>query len=85
MVTTMEAHADTPTLVAKPALAVTRAASNADPGEAPPLKAESRNLSFHYGSFNALKNVSMPVYDRKVTARDIFADDFAMDQVSPSP
>ncbi len=68
MVTTMEAHADTPTRVAKPGLAVTRAASNADPGEAPPLKAESRNLSFHYGSFNALKNVSMPVHDRRVTA-----------------
>lgn len=41
-------------------------------GEAPvaalPVKAESRNLSFYYGSFHALKNVSMPVHDKKVTA-----------------
>ncbi len=35
---------------------------------APPLKAEARNLSFHYGSFQALKNINMPVYERKVTS-----------------
>jgi phosphate transport system ATP-binding protein len=35
---------------------------------APLLKAEARALSFYYGKFNALKNVSMPVYDRRVTA-----------------
>jgi phosphate transport system ATP-binding protein len=34
----------------------------------PPLKAESRELSFYYGKFNALKKISMPVYERKVTA-----------------
>jgi phosphate transport system ATP-binding protein len=34
----------------------------------PVLKAEARELSFHYGTFQALKRVSMPVYDRKVTA-----------------
>jgi len=34
----------------------------------PPLKAESRNLSFHYGSFQALKSVDLPVYEHKVTA-----------------
>lgn len=34
----------------------------------PPLKAEARNLSFYYGSFHALKGVSMPVYENKVTA-----------------
>jgi phosphate transport system ATP-binding protein len=34
----------------------------------PPLKAEARNLSFHYGKFNALKNITMPVYERSVTA-----------------
>ena len=34
----------------------------------PPLKAEARNLNFHYGKFHALKGINMPVYDRKVTA-----------------
>ncbi len=33
-----------------------------------PVKAEAKNLSFYYGAFQALKNVSMPVYDKKVTA-----------------
>jgi len=32
------------------------------------LKAEVRNLNFYYGSFHALKNLSMPVYEKKVTA-----------------
>src|ERR687892_1968132 len=31
-------------------------------------KAESRNLSFYYGEFRALKNISMPVHEHKVTA-----------------
>ena len=31
-------------------------------------KAEVQSLNFYYGRFQALKNVSMPVYDRKVTA-----------------
>jgi phosphate transport system ATP-binding protein len=31
-------------------------------------KAEVKNLSFYYGDFNALKNISMPVYDKRVTA-----------------
>ena len=34
----------------------------------PPLKAESRALDFHYGKFQALKGVTMPVYENKVTA-----------------
>ena len=34
----------------------------------PPLKAESRNLSFHYGNFQALKAVDLPVYEHKITA-----------------
>ena len=34
----------------------------------PPLKAETRNLHFHYGKFQALKGVEMPVYENKVTA-----------------
>ncbi|HWQ38871.1 MAG TPA: phosphate ABC transporter ATP-binding protein PstB [Burkholderiales bacterium] len=35
---------------------------------APPVKAEARNLNFYYGAFHALKNISLPVYERKVTA-----------------
>jgi phosphate transport system ATP-binding protein len=33
-----------------------------------PAKAEVKSLSFYYGDFNALKNISMPVYDKRVTA-----------------
>jgi phosphate transport system ATP-binding protein len=38
--------------------------------EAMPLltKAESKNLSFFYGDFKALKNITLPVYENKVTA-----------------
>ena len=32
------------------------------------LKAESRNLNFHYGTFHALKDISLPVYDHSITA-----------------
>ena len=31
-------------------------------------KAESRKLSFYYGDFRALKDITMPVHERKVTA-----------------
>jgi phosphate transport system ATP-binding protein len=31
-------------------------------------KAQVKNLSFYYGDFNALKGISMPVYDKRVTA-----------------
>ncbi len=34
----------------------------------PPLKAESKNLDFYYSDFKALRGVSMPVYENKVTA-----------------
>ncbi|MBI4206028.1 MAG: phosphate ABC transporter ATP-binding protein [Betaproteobacteria bacterium] len=34
----------------------------------PAKKSESKRLSFYYGSFNALKNISMPIYEKKVTA-----------------
>lgn len=34
----------------------------------PTLKAEARNLSFYYGETQALKNINMPIYDKKVTA-----------------
>ena len=38
--------------------------------EAEPLitKAEAKNLDFYYGDFKALKNISLPIYENKVTA-----------------
>jgi len=39
-----------------------------DKEESLTLKAEARTLNFYYGGFHALKNISMPIYDRKVTA-----------------
>jgi len=42
-----------------------RARSEAAPA---PLKAEARNLNFHYGSFHALKEISLPVFDHSITA-----------------
>ncbi|WP_374657241.1 phosphate ABC transporter ATP-binding protein PstB [Inhella sp.] len=38
------------------------------PQNPPSLKAESKNLDFYYGDFKALKGVTMPVYENKVTA-----------------
>ncbi len=35
---------------------------------APKLKAQSKNLDFFYGDFKALKSISMPIYENKVTA-----------------
>ena len=32
------------------------------------LKAEAKNLNFYYGDFKALKGISLPVYDKKITA-----------------
>jgi phosphate transport system ATP-binding protein len=34
----------------------------------PVVKSETRNLNFYYGSFHALKSISMPLYEKKVTA-----------------
>ena len=34
----------------------------------PPLKAEARDLNFHYGSFQALKGINMPIYEKQVTS-----------------
>ena len=41
-----------------------------DGAAAPPLvlKAETKGLNFHYGTFQALKGISMPLYEKKVTA-----------------
>jgi phosphate transport system ATP-binding protein len=38
------------------------------PDNMPTLKAESKALSFYYGDFKALKSISMPIYENKVTA-----------------
>ena len=32
------------------------------------IKAEARNFNFFYGSFQAIKNINLPVYEKKVTA-----------------
>jgi phosphate transport system ATP-binding protein len=44
------------------------AAAAAPSAARPEKKLETRNLSFYYGSFHALKSISMPIYERKVTA-----------------
>jgi phosphate transport system ATP-binding protein len=38
------------------------------PENAPPLKAQSTALDFYYGDFKALKGISMPIYENRVTA-----------------
>jgi phosphate transport system ATP-binding protein len=42
--------------------------SSAPIGAAASVKADIRNVSFYYGKYHALKNISLPLYDRKVTA-----------------
>ena len=51
-------------------MVVTTASENsAAAAAAPPAaKAESRKLGFFYGNFQALKDISMPLYEKKVTA-----------------
>ena len=34
----------------------------------PPLKAEVKNLNFHYGTRHAIKNLNLPIYEREVIA-----------------
>jgi phosphate transport system ATP-binding protein len=67
MVKTMEARTQ-PTAHASLLGSAMAAAPAAIAADALVLKAEAHNLSFHYGKFQALKNITMPVYDRKVTA-----------------
>jgi phosphate transport system ATP-binding protein len=38
------------------------------PENPPAVKAESKDLDFYYGDFKALKSISMPIYENKVTA-----------------
>jgi phosphate transport system ATP-binding protein len=33
-----------------------------------PVKCQIRDVGFHYGKFQALKNITLPLYDRRVTA-----------------
>ena len=46
--------------------------ASAIPARAPqpesPVKVEIKNLGFHYGNYEALKNISLSLYDRRVTA-----------------
>jgi phosphate transport system ATP-binding protein len=53
-------------MVATPAPQIAPVAAAAAP--VPSKKSESRGLGFYYGSFQALKNISMPIYAKKVTA-----------------
>jgi phosphate transport system ATP-binding protein len=55
-------------MVAIPAAAVAPVAAETGIAPAPSMKSESRGLSFYYGSFQALKNITMPIYEKKVTA-----------------
>src|SRR5688572_20055982 len=38
------------------------------PRQPPPVKAAAHGLDFYYGSFKALKAISMPVFEHHVTA-----------------
>ncbi len=53
-------------MVATPAPQIAPVATAAAP--VPSKKSESRDLGFYYGSFQALKNINMPIYENKVTA-----------------
>jgi phosphate transport system ATP-binding protein len=47
---------------------LTQRQSQTAPSNGFPVKCEIRDVGFHYGKFHALKNVSLPLYDRRVTA-----------------
>jgi phosphate transport system ATP-binding protein len=53
-------------MVSTPAPEVASAEPKIDP--LPPVKTEARDLSFYYGSFQALKHLNMPIYQHRVTA-----------------
>ncbi|MDQ5944908.1 MAG: phosphate transport system ATP-binding protein, partial [Pseudomonadota bacterium] len=38
------------------------------PEKPPAMKAESKNLDFYYGDFKALKGITMPIFENRVTA-----------------
>jgi len=53
-------------MVANPAPEIAPVAVASAP--VPSKKSESRGLGFYYGSYQALKNINMPIYEKKVTA-----------------
>ena len=53
-------------MVATPAPAIAPVAVATAP--LPSKKSESRGLGFYYGSYQALKNINMPIYEKQVTA-----------------
>jgi phosphate transport system ATP-binding protein len=57
----------TPRTLESERVGMTHAVASA-PVVAPPYKAEARSLSFFYGDFQALKNVTLPFAERRVTA-----------------
>ena len=54
-------------MVGTPAPEIASAAAAAA-APVPGKKSESKDLNFFYGSFQALKSISMPIYEKKVTA-----------------
>ncbi len=57
------------TTLGQPEAAAEGIASAASPVHpAPSIKAHSANLHFHYGEFHALKGVTLPIYENRITA-----------------
>jgi phosphate transport system ATP-binding protein len=55
--------------LAKPTIATAATPAQAGTAVSPyPVKVQIRAVSFYYGKFHALKNVSLPLHDRRVTA-----------------
>jgi phosphate transport system ATP-binding protein len=55
--------------LAKPTIATAATPVQAGTAASPyPVKVQIRDVSFYYGKFHALKNVSLPLHDRRVTA-----------------
>jgi phosphate transport system ATP-binding protein len=55
--------------LAKPTIATAANPAQAGKAASPyPVKVQIRDVSFYYGKFHALKSVSLPLHDRRVTA-----------------
>jgi len=55
--------------LAKPTITTMASPAQAGTAVSPyPVKVQIRDVSFYYGKFHALKNVSLPLHDRRVTA-----------------
>jgi phosphate transport system ATP-binding protein len=55
-------------MVGAPVPGIASVAGAATTTPVPAKKSESKSLNFYYGSFQALKSISMPIYEKKVTA-----------------